>query len=232
MRSREDLSEWIHRQGFPQPRWGSHFSGRAQERILSIAAMTDSRVLLLQAMYVRLAMVECAQLPPPPPPPPPLAVPRQERPRRVAPETFPESTWSLLDDVNLTDMFQQRFTVLQSCPWHVRGRFLQANRKALETRHNAARTNDPVTEERAWKLFCLLPVWLLRRAPGDVRVSKEDLCRRFDLFAEGLWETLCDEAVAAITTSVPQKQRHERTDEERAMAACRKVQLGEVSRAR
>ena len=110
-------------------------------------------------------------------------------------------------------------------------RFLQANRKALEVRHNAAKTYDPVMEERAWKLFCLLPVWLLRRAPGDVRVSKEDLCRRFDLFAEGLLETLCDEAVAAIT-SIPQKQRHERTDEERAMAACRKVQLGEVSRAR
>ena len=53
-----------------------------------------------------------------------------------------------------------------------------------------------------------------------------------DLFAEGHWETLCDEAVAAITTCAPQRERHERTIEERAMAACRKVQLGEVSQAR
>ena len=72
-----------------------------------------------------------------------------------------------------------------------------------------------VMEERAW----------LRRSPGDARVSREDLCPRFDLFAEGHWDTLCDEAVAA-------RERHKRTIEERAMAACRKVQLGEVSRAR
>ena len=102
----------------------------------------------------------------------------------------------------------------------------------MEARHIAVRTNDQVMEERAWKLFCLLLVWLLRRSPGDDRVSKEDLCRRFDLFAEGHWDTLCDGAVAAITTSAPQRERHERTIEERAMAACRKVQLGEVSRAR
>ena len=44
--SLEDLSEWIHRQGFPQPRWRNHFSGRARE-VLTIAAM------MLQAMYIR-----------------------------------------------------------------------------------------------------------------------------------------------------------------------------------
>ena len=32
IRSREGLSAWVHAQGFPQPRWGAHFSGRAQER--------------------------------------------------------------------------------------------------------------------------------------------------------------------------------------------------------
>ena len=133
--------------------------------------MTDSRVLLLQTMYIRLAMVTCEQLPPPPP----MPVPRQERPR--VPESFPDSSWLVLDEVSLTDMFQQRFSVLQSCLHHVRGRFLQAGRKALEARHVAVRVNDPVMEERAWKLFCLLPVWLLRRSPGEARVSKEDLCR-------------------------------------------------------
>ena len=57
----------------------------------------DSRVLLLQTMY--LAM-ECEQLPPPPP----VAIPRQERPR--VPESFPNSSWLVLDEVSLTDMFQ------------------------------------------------------------------------------------------------------------------------------
>ena len=33
--SREHLAEWIHNQGFRRPRWGAHFSGRAQERILN-----------------------------------------------------------------------------------------------------------------------------------------------------------------------------------------------------
>ena len=28
IQSREDLSEWIHNQGFPRPRWGAHFSGK------------------------------------------------------------------------------------------------------------------------------------------------------------------------------------------------------------
>ena len=49
--SLEDLSEWIHRQGFPQPRWGGHFSGRAQERILTTAALTDARVSALESAY-------------------------------------------------------------------------------------------------------------------------------------------------------------------------------------
>ena len=29
--SKEDLSEWIHNQGFSRSRWGAHFNGRAQE---------------------------------------------------------------------------------------------------------------------------------------------------------------------------------------------------------
>ena len=32
IRSREGLAEWVHTQGFHRPRWGAHFSGRAQER--------------------------------------------------------------------------------------------------------------------------------------------------------------------------------------------------------
>ena len=43
IRSREDLSEWIHRQGFPRPRWGAHITARAQERILTMAGAVDAR---------------------------------------------------------------------------------------------------------------------------------------------------------------------------------------------
>ena len=51
------------------------------------------------------------------------------------------------------------------------------------------------------------------------------ICRRFDLFAEGHWDTLAT-AVAAITTFPPSRENHERTMEEWAMAAL--PQLGEV----
>ena len=182
------------------------------------ARTSDSRVLLLQTMYIRLAMVACEQLPPPPPVP----VPRQET---KGSREFPRQLLVGVGRSQFDGHVSQRFSVLQSCPHHVRGgSFRPAG--TLEARHVAVGANDPVMEERAWKLFCLLPVWLLRRSPGDARVSKEDLCRRFDLFAEGHWDTLCDEAVAAITNSPPQREHHERTMEERAMAACRKVQLG------
>ena len=62
--SREDLSEWIHRQGFVQPRWGGHFSGRAQERILTTAALTDARVSALESTYVQVVLRACGQTTP------------------------------------------------------------------------------------------------------------------------------------------------------------------------
>ena len=49
LRCREGLAEWIHSQGFPMPRWGAHFSGRAQERIMNIAIAADARVSALES---------------------------------------------------------------------------------------------------------------------------------------------------------------------------------------
>ena len=59
--TREDLSEWVHQQGFPRPRWGGHFSGRAQERLLTSAAMAEPRVGALRMSYVRVALQACRQ---------------------------------------------------------------------------------------------------------------------------------------------------------------------------
>ena len=39
-------------------------------------------------------------------------------------------------------------------------------------------------------VVCLLPVMLLRKESGGSKVSKQELCRRFDLFVEGKWEIL------------------------------------------
>ena len=61
IRSREGLSEWVHAQGFPQPRWGAHFSGRAQERLLNAAANHDARVSALDTTYVQVTLQVCEQ---------------------------------------------------------------------------------------------------------------------------------------------------------------------------
>ena len=59
IRSREGLAEWVHAPGFPQPRWGAHFSGRAQERLLNAAAAHDARVTGLESAYVHVILQAC-----------------------------------------------------------------------------------------------------------------------------------------------------------------------------
>ena len=63
IRSREDLAEWIFRQGFPWPRWGAHINARAQERILTMAVAVDVRVSGLEAIYVQVALSACRRVP-------------------------------------------------------------------------------------------------------------------------------------------------------------------------
>ena len=65
IRSREDLVEWIFRQGFPRPRWGAHINARAQERILTMAVAVDARVSGLEAVYVQVALLACRRVPMP-----------------------------------------------------------------------------------------------------------------------------------------------------------------------
>ena len=56
IQSVEGLSEWIDGQGFPQPRWGAHFSGRAQERLLNSAAHINARVTSLESACVQAVL--------------------------------------------------------------------------------------------------------------------------------------------------------------------------------
>ena len=156
-------------------------------------------------------------------------VPLPTRSRIPEDNNFPDVCWETLDRIDLQDVYQSRFHVLQSCPHIVRGRFRQAVR-ALEARSEAVRVQDAVGEVRGWKLFCLLPLWLLRRSGNSQRVPKEELFRRFDLFHEGAWGDLMQEARPSLNER--QHRSHADSEEKRAEAACRKVKLGEVSRAR
>ena len=131
--------------------------------------------------------------------------------------------WVALDDVNLEEVFNRCFPVLQSCLFQVR-RFIQATRVALETLHNVVLGHDTLMETRGWKLFILLPFMLLRRPHGQGRVvSKVSQVRR--------------RAVGWRGTSPVLKvwrRPHIGADsiESRAVAACQKIKLGEISRAR
>ena len=173
IQSREQFAEWIHSQGFPMPRWGAHISSRVQERILDLAIARDARVSAFECIFVKMTLAQCEQ--------------RQGQPH-VAERDEPNDTndvvrdvLEMLDQINLKEVFENRFLVLQSCPQSVRGRFRQAVRRALEAMSEAARIHGNVGEGRCWKLFCLLPMWLLRRCPGSHRVAKEELFMRFDL---------------------------------------------------
>ena len=223
--SREDLSEWIHNQGFPRPRWCAHFSGRAQERILNFTVSQDARGSAIEALYVHIVLHRCRSV---------HHVPINPEPQRgVQCPQRQETNWEVLDRFDLHEVFEMRFRVLQSCPRHLRGRFQHASRCALEARHQAVREGDRTMEVRAWKLFCLLPFWLLQRPQGQVRVGKAELCDRFDKFGDGQWSTLNEAACQQASKSDPKRQdRPEPNLEERAHAALQKIQQGEVSRAR
>ena len=108
VRSREDLAEQIHAMGFPM---SAHFSGRAQERILSQAIAVDARVSVLESLFVRLTLAEChrGQVPFPArgqqglrmePTTQDCTFRSSRRPHPML-EQFPESSWSVLDDVEL-----------------------------------------------------------------------------------------------------------------------------------
>ena len=63
------------------------------------------------------------------------------------------------------------------------------------------------------------------------RVCKSELCRRMAMFCQGAWEELMHEAFASVSNERRLSPSGD-SDQRRAEVACRKVQLGEVSRAR
>ena len=225
IQSVEELSEWIHGQGFPQPRWGAHFSGRAQERLLNSAAHINARVTSLESTYVQAVLQACEQG---------VREVQEARHTRGVPGPSPlvDARWEALDDVNLEEVFNRRFPVLQSCPFQVRGRFRQATRVALETLHSGVLGHDTLMETRGWKLFILLPFMLLRRPHGHAKVGKDELCRRFDKFAAGQWADLLLEGHQSSAQGVEATHIGADSIERRAAAACQKIKLGEISRAR
>ena len=224
--SREDVSEWIHRLGFPQPRWGAHFRGRAQERTSTERLPETHGVQRLSQPTCRLRCMHAS----------PKGCHRILQSQRVSgdarattvADTVQNSSWEAMDTTNVQEFFHKRYRVMQTCPHHVRGRFREAVRSTLEARRDAVRAHNGPMETRAWKVFCLLFFLLLRRPPSAGHVSREELCDRFDEFSRGEWLGLYEDAVRS-----DQRSRGKpivATLEAKARAVCAKVRMGEVSR--
>ena len=149
------------------------------------------------------------------------------------PSEVPRTSWDVVDEVNLEEVFLSRTPMLRSCPAFLRGRFRHSLCVALRERCRAKLVGDTVAEERAWKVFGLVPAMLLHRPRGCGRVGKEELVERANIFGRGQWRDLL--------TSMREVLHHPHHDEEqdiireqkrRGRAACNRVQQGQVSRAR
>ena len=136
---------------------------------------------MLEGLYVQVTLHGCRRGLPPEQPGRSAGVSH----RCVDPTPFESSSWDDVDGMCLERVYS-RFRVLQSCPYHLRGRFRKACRQVLESRHEGVQARDDVKETRSWKMFCLLPFMLLRRPAGQGRVGKAELCRRFDQFSEAM----------------------------------------------
>ena len=171
VRSREDLAEWIHQQGFRRPRWGVHFSARAQERILNATVARDARGAAIESVYIHMVLQACQSGRRLEMGDPPQVTTRRECTTRA--QDIVESQWATLDDVCLQEVFKQRFAILQGCPAHLKARYRHALTTALEAVHTAVQQND-VAKIRGWKLFIVSFLVVAQaiqpRACGESRV--------------------------------------------------------------
>ena len=118
--SEEDLSDWFGRSGFPATRPGNHIPGRAQEHIMTVSCQVDARVAFLECVVVALTLDEGRQRPP-------NNTSRSHHGARTRDTGIPlevlRSSWDVMDEVNLEEVFLSRTPMLRSCPAFLRGRF-------------------------------------------------------------------------------------------------------------
>ena len=100
---------------------------------------------------------------------------------------------------------------------------------ALRERYRA-RAQDSRAEERAWKLFGLVPVMLLHRPRGTGSVGKDELVSRADDFVRGRWTDLLENI--HDTSRQPRPAICETQEHKRRGHALGRVRQGQVLRAR
>ena len=84
----------------------------------------------------------------------------------------------------------------------------------MEERYWAVHEGDELAEERAWKLFALVPMMLLHKVQGTGRVGRDELAARGDLFTRGRWRESIN-AASRVEVPTPGK-REVLTEDQRA----------------
>ena len=154
-------------------------------------------------------------------------------PLQLAPvgRRIPEG-FASLDSVDLANVLRRRGHVMRSVPVVIKGAYTATMRICMEEVLKSKRVHDVDSDQRAWKLFLLLPRMLLFRPTTGGNVSKGHLMERLDLFTNGQWNQLIarsnqiSQAVASINA---RRRRHEAGSdlEHRAARAEKLVALGE-----
>ena len=155
-----NLTEWLRSHGLPATRPGQHFSTRAQEAIIQEGCRTDARVALLETVLVLTALHQRRA----------SGVPQVTRtipwqpPRRPGvlpiPEAFAQevgNNWT----ARICLSGSRCESMLKTCLFFFRGRLRQSFTVALRERYRARQVEDTQAEERAWKLFGLIPIMLM-----------------------------------------------------------------------
>ena len=131
----------------------------------------------------------------------------------------------------MQDIFQQKFSTLLRTARRVSG----GGSGTLVGKFWKSVTRQSIRATKSWRnvhgkrsVCCF---FFFRRPANASKVSKEDLSRRFNLFAHGTWEILLDEAVATLPVQVKPRSGP-LSAEQRGHMASQKVLLGEITRAR
>ena len=104
-----------------------------------------------------------------------------------------------LDEVDLETIFRRRPIIMRSVPTFLKGAFRGAPVLAMD--EGLAAFDEP-RQERAWKLFMLLPRLLLHRPSRGGSVKKTKLRERFAQFASGQRDSLLEESVRGAEEGV------------------------------
>ena len=158
---------------------GHPFAAAAVKELLEAAASVDDRVEVLVLAIAELLRHQSGE----------TNIRRSHTGRRKhdshIPLAPPDDAWIDLDGVDVSEHFMARVPTMQNCPKFMRGRWRQAMTWTLQKRQEHKQQNNHLGALRAWKLFAMLPMMLLRATRQRGAEGRRILEQRFDDFQKG-----------------------------------------------